>query len=185
MSYCVYKHTFPDGHVYYGITSSEPNKRWANGHGYSGQSVMGAAVKKYGWNNIRHEVLASGLSEEDAKRIEHELIAASEHTATFNSAEKPVRMKIVEDGKILYHYCDMDTCCDVEQRISKEQDALCHMVMVYRDRAEANVLKSRVSDEGTTVTENYVLVSYYPYGFMKVQDIGKWIKTAKFELKGM
>lgn len=33
--FCVYKHLFPNGKCYIGITSMSPNKRWNNGHGYS------------------------------------------------------------------------------------------------------------------------------------------------------
>lgn len=31
MGYSVYKHTFPNGKVYIGMTGQEPEKRWANG----------------------------------------------------------------------------------------------------------------------------------------------------------
>ena len=72
-SYCVYKHTCPNDKVYIGITHQKPEMRWANGHGYYTQ-IFGRAVRKYGWENIVHEVLYENLSEEDAKRIEEELI---------------------------------------------------------------------------------------------------------------
>lgn len=29
--FCVYKHVFPNGKLYFGITSKAPNKRWQNG----------------------------------------------------------------------------------------------------------------------------------------------------------
>ena len=32
-NYNVYKHTFPDGKIYIGV-STNPLKRWSNGHGY-------------------------------------------------------------------------------------------------------------------------------------------------------
>ena len=35
--YSVYKHTFPNGKVYIGITKQNPLKRWRNGTGYKGQ----------------------------------------------------------------------------------------------------------------------------------------------------
>ena len=37
----VYVHIFPNGKLYFGITSKKPNARWENGNGYSdNQPVM-------------------------------------------------------------------------------------------------------------------------------------------------
>ena len=72
--YSVYKHTCPNNKVYIGITRQKPEARWANGHGYYTQ-LFGRAVKKYGWENIVHEVLYENLSEHEAKRIEEEIIS--------------------------------------------------------------------------------------------------------------
>jgi len=80
MAYCVYKHTCPNGKAYIGITGRDPESRWASGHGYDSQ-VFGRAVKKYGWKNIKHEILLSGLSQEEAESAEIELI---EKYGTFN-----------------------------------------------------------------------------------------------------
>lgn len=71
--YVVYRHTCPNGKVYIGITNNVV-RRWNCGHGYDGQ-VFGRAVYKYGWNNIRHEILFDGLSREDAEKAEIEQIA--------------------------------------------------------------------------------------------------------------
>lgn len=75
--FIVYRHTNKTNNkVYVGITcQSDPNKRWRNGEGYSSQIVFYRAIKKYGWNNFKHEVLYSGLSNCDALDIEKELIA--------------------------------------------------------------------------------------------------------------
>lgn len=76
MSYSVYKHTFPNGKVYIGITSmNPPEKRWKNGLGYSKQNFMSKAIEKYGWNNIQHEVLYDELTKNEAEQIEIKLIA--------------------------------------------------------------------------------------------------------------
>ena len=81
-NFCVYKHTFPNGNVYIGITGQEPEKRWANGFGYQGQRVFKYIVK-YGWDNIKHEILYSNITELEAERIEKKLIAA-EKAVSFN-----------------------------------------------------------------------------------------------------
>ena len=72
-SYSVYKHTCPNSKVYIGITRCRVNDRWKNGLGYEYQ-VFGRAVRKYGWENITHEVLYENLTEEEAKKLEIELI---------------------------------------------------------------------------------------------------------------
>lgn len=75
MSYTVYKHTSPSGKTYIGVTGLNPVKRWGGqGQGYYGQQFY-KAIMKYGWNNIRHEILFSGLKREDALKKEQELIA--------------------------------------------------------------------------------------------------------------
>ncbi len=75
MSYCVYKHTAPNGKVYIGITSKNPLVRWKNGHGYQSNLHFHNAILKYGWDNFKHEILFQDLSKEDACKKEIELIA--------------------------------------------------------------------------------------------------------------
>lgn len=77
----VYLHIFPNGKRYVGITSKDPVKRWGrSGSGYRGQSLMYSAIKKYGWDNIQHIVLCSGLSKESAYKHELELISQYQTT---------------------------------------------------------------------------------------------------------
>lgn len=72
-NYCVYKHTCPNGKVYIGITGASPKRRWENGNGYKTQ-VFYRAIKKYGWDSIKHEILYSGLSLQEANELEIKLI---------------------------------------------------------------------------------------------------------------
>lgn len=71
--YVVYKHTAPNGKVYIGITSINVKQRWKNG--YKHNAHFQAAILKYGWNNIKHEILYSDLTKEEAEQKEIELIA--------------------------------------------------------------------------------------------------------------
>lgn len=75
-NYTVYKHTTPSGKVYIGITSKRPEERWLNGRGYCRNEHFWNAIKKYGWENIKHEVLETGLSREDASKAEKRYILA-------------------------------------------------------------------------------------------------------------
>ena len=75
-TYCVYIHTSPSGKKYVGITSKKPpEKRWANGHGYSHNSHFTNAINIYGWDYFQHEIIAEELSETDAMQMEKDLIA--------------------------------------------------------------------------------------------------------------
>lgn len=73
-NYSVYIHLFPNGKRYIGITANDPKKRWGYGIGYKDQPRVYRAIKKYGWNNIEHMVLFSGLNRTDACKKEIELI---------------------------------------------------------------------------------------------------------------
>lgn len=70
---CIYKHTSPSGKVYIGQTGQKPENRWENGRGYK-SGYFYCAIKKYGWNNIKHEVLFTGLDQLNADIIEEDLI---------------------------------------------------------------------------------------------------------------
>ena len=73
--YKVYKHTAPNGKVYIGITNQKPERRWGkNGQGYKENDYFYKAIKKHGWQNFKHEILADGLTEEEACLMEIRLI---------------------------------------------------------------------------------------------------------------
>lgn len=73
-TYIVYKHTCKaTNKVYIGITSWNLEARWRNK--YKTCPHMARAVKKYGWDGFDHEILAEGLSKEDAQVMEKELIS--------------------------------------------------------------------------------------------------------------
>jgi group I intron endonuclease len=71
--YTVYKHTVPNNKVYIGITSKKPEERWRNR--YRNNRYFSNAINKYGWENIKHEILYENLSKEDAEQMEIQLIA--------------------------------------------------------------------------------------------------------------
>ena len=80
-NYIVYMHTSPNGKVYIGQTHYTLEKRSGlNGKGYSKQPKFWNAIKKYGWNNFKHEVLFSNLSKEEASLKEIELIKLYDST---------------------------------------------------------------------------------------------------------
>lgn len=74
-NYTVYKHTSPCNKVYIGITSTSVERRWQNGNNYRNSPHFKRAIAKYGWDNIRHDILFTGLTKEEAEKKEIELIA--------------------------------------------------------------------------------------------------------------
>lgn len=76
MECLIYKHTFPNGKVYFGYTSyKNPKRRWGtNGDGYKNQPVYDA-IEHFGWDNIKHEIIAKGIPTiAEAKAWETKLI---------------------------------------------------------------------------------------------------------------
>lgn len=73
-NYCVYKHTSPSGKVYIGLTSKEPSTRWNNGAGYMGNRYFNNAINKYGWENIKSNVIKEKLTKQEASEMEVKLI---------------------------------------------------------------------------------------------------------------
>lgn len=101
-SYCVYKHTCPNGKAYIGITCVGTAKRWRSGKGYAASPRFGNAINKYGWDNIKHEVLYDGLDSQTAKQIEIELIAYYQT----QDREHGYNVTAGGDGSIGYHHTE-------------------------------------------------------------------------------
>lgn len=137
-NYTVYKHTSPSGKTYIGITSKNPIERWRNGRGYEHNKHFYSAILKYGWDNIKHEILFTDLSKEEAEQKEIELIAShrsNNHEFGYN----------VENGGNSIGKMSEET---------KEKLSLAHRGKTYKKRrnhteeekrAISNTLKGRVS----------------------------------------
>lgn len=72
--YKVYLLTFPNNKVYIGITSQNEKNRWKKGDGYIDNTLMYNDILKYGWINIKTNILYKDLSHEEAREKEKELI---------------------------------------------------------------------------------------------------------------
>jgi hypothetical protein len=78
--FTVYMHITPSNKRYIGITSKDLSERFgSNGCLYRNQ-IFGRAIKKYGWDNIEHIIVAQNLTKERAKKLEIELIAKYDTT---------------------------------------------------------------------------------------------------------
>ena len=73
-NYVVYRHTNKiNQKVYIGMTMQKPERRWREGNGYLSLHFSNA-IKKYGWDNFKHEIVLNDLSKEEACEAEKLLI---------------------------------------------------------------------------------------------------------------
>lgn len=107
----VYKHAFPNGKVYIGITGQKAYKRWKYGNGYS-TTIMRNAINKYGWENIKHEILFENLTKEEAEKKEIELIEL------FRSNQFEYGYNLASGGAV---NCGYKHSAEFRERISKRQ----------------------------------------------------------------
>ena len=73
-TWSVYVLTVPNGKRYIGTTQKEPKRRWCYGYGYEKNQPFFSDIKKYGWNSITKEIVATGLNQNDAHTLEQDLI---------------------------------------------------------------------------------------------------------------
>lgn len=122
--YTVYKHTCPNGKVYIGITSLEPEERWKKGRGYSNNYHFFNAIIKYGWDNIQHTILHSCLAQKDAQNLEAQLIAQYHsdnpqygYNHTVGGEISVVKQKAIaqysKDGHLIAIYKSLKEACRV------------------------------------------------------------------------
>ena len=74
-NYTVYMHLFPNNKKYIGITKVKPHYRWGSNGRYHHNVYMMNAIKKYKWENVKHIILYTNLTKEEAEQKEIELIS--------------------------------------------------------------------------------------------------------------
>ncbi len=73
--YTVYAHINKiNKKIYIGMTIMNPIRRWNNGKAYKHNEYFKNDIQKYGWNNLDHEIIDSGLTKEEAENFERLLI---------------------------------------------------------------------------------------------------------------
>lgn len=92
--YTVYLLRSPSNKRYIGVTSQSVEKRWNNGKAYRHNSYLLSAIDKYGWDNFRKEIVATGLTQYEAEEIEKNLIS------TYRCCEREYGYNILPGGDI-------------------------------------------------------------------------------------
>lgn len=132
-NHCVYIHTNKiNRKKYVGRTKhgDNPEKRWGkNGERYEGCFHFYSAIRLYRWKNFEHEIIKSGLTEEEAKQLEKETIEKFDTTNPLkgynilkDSVYKPTGEKVIMQfstkGKCLDNYYYQEE--DIEKDIPSE-----------------------------------------------------------------
>lgn len=172
-TWSIYRHTFPDGKVYIGKTKEAPETRWGTyGRGYQGQKKIFNAILAFGWNNIKHEILYSGLSDAEANVKEQELIKLSDaegHKGNYNVVYAKPELK---EKQCVKGY-DAVICAD---SLRNNGRYLMHLPDAYYDKA---ISKHGVSPCGVRLEEDRILFDVWreaPGGYEYAQNSAPYPK---------
>lgn len=117
-TFYVYVHTNKtNGKKYFGITSQIPSRRWRNGKGYRHCIKFYHAILYYGWDGFYHEILFEGLTEEEAKAKEIELIRE------FRTAEDEYGYNITLGGSGTLYYATEEERIEAIRRAGRKHAA--------------------------------------------------------------
>ena len=166
--YCLYRHTSPIGKVYIGITSLKPERRWGkHGQRYKDNTYFKHAILKYGWDNFKHEVLFTNLSEERAKYLEIELIrhykalgicynisAGGDGCSRPTPEEVKRKISISSKGRKSYER-------DAEWRKNRSKFMKEHPVLTDEIRNKAHINSAKILSKPVLQIQNGLVIATY------------------------
>ena len=95
--YYIYIHTCPNRYIYVGM-SQNPKQRWNNGEGYKLNQDFYQCIQRFGWDNIKHEIVAETNYRWIAQKIERTLITHFKNKGiSFN--ESNIEAKLLKENK--------------------------------------------------------------------------------------
>lgn len=97
--YYIYIHTCPNRKVYIGL-SKNPMQRWNNGEGYKSNIEFYEDIKKFGWNNIQHEIIATTYYGWVARKIEKTTISKFKASGKIYNKNNEDRVGYISQRKI-------------------------------------------------------------------------------------
>lgn len=141
--FSIYRHTSPSGKCYIGITSVKPSYRWGvNGSNYLKLTKRGLpkhpafynAIVKYGWANIKHEILFTNVNKTRACKLEQDLIR---HYKNLN-----LSYNVTDGGEGIWGY---KFTSEQIQRLSNSHKGLKQSKETVEKRAKHNTGKRRTN----------------------------------------
>ena len=103
--YTLYMHISPSTKYYIGITKLDVDKRWKNGNGYKTNKYFYRAIQKYGWDNFDHIIVKTGMTKEEAEKMEIEEIRENHSLITENGYNIDMGGKLRSPSKFTPIYC--------------------------------------------------------------------------------
>ena len=140
VTFILYKHTCPNNKCYIGITSRKnPNIRWRNGLAYiynnsNHNTKFANAILKYGWDNIKHEILFDNLSKDEACELEKKYIKY------FKDLNLSLNLTDGGDGIWGYKFTD-----EQRKKLSESHKGKKQSEETIRKRVEKNTGKKRTN----------------------------------------
>ena len=134
--YFLYAHTMPNGKVYIGMTK-DADSRWKNGKGYGQHYEFSRDIEKYGWENIKHEIIDVFEDEETCHQYEILYIVMLQtenpqigYNKTFyrHSLEKKYKEKIAFDGQKSLDSSDITENSNIFEIYNKSYDMAIYLI---------------------------------------------------------
>jgi group I intron endonuclease len=145
--YCVYIHMFPNKKCYIGITRIEPKRRWKSGCGYKRTPYIFNAIKKYGWDNIEHNILENGLTQKEAS------IKEKYYIKFYKSNEKDYGYNLTSGGEVGYEH-------NLEMRLKVGARSKGNKYSVGRKLSEQSKKKMSESAKKKVMSEEHIRKLY-------------------------
>ena len=108
--FIVYKHTCPNGKIYIGMTSRTLSQRRRSGYWHNPRFL--SDIQRYGWSQIKSEILCEELDYERAKQKEIGLIAK------YNATDPAIGYNISIGGES-HRGCSFHHSDETKKKISK------------------------------------------------------------------
>lgn len=174
MSFYVYRHTSPNGKVYIGITSQDPERRWrADGSGYRFNRRFFNAIQKYGWDNFKHEILFEGLTKREACEKEIQLIdehksyqfkygynqsLGGEHGELTDESKQKIAGKVRElwdDPEYRRHMSEVHKGQEVQKGFHLTEEQKQNLSVKAKERWKNPAYRAKMSDAAKKRCEKY------------------------------
>lgn len=197
--YCVYLHTVPkeisgyDCDKYYVGMTSNFKKRWEFcGCNYKGQ-VFYNAIQKYGWDNLKHEILYSDLSKEEASDLEIKTISelkSNERKYGYNIASggvsggvkpRPIAQYDIS-GKLIATYASVRYAeeklenTSISNAVRNKNSLACNSLWRYYDETPEETIEPYINTTKKAVMQ-YDLVGNFIKEWSSVSEAEKEYKS--------
>lgn len=144
--FVIYMHTSPSGKSYIGQTRSL-SKRNSGHRTQAGCRLFAKAIKKYGWENFEHAILAEGLTLEEANTLEERLIAE-------RGTRTPGGYNIKLGGKNMLHSEETKRLMSIAATGKKKPPEVCEKIRQAKQNLSAETrLKMSLSAQQRKISE--------------------------------